>query len=231
MVRFVQLSVSLLAVVALLVLATSSLAQQPRIVAGQALAQGSGGAVRAMRPAVPMVPGFYALRSEAAQKEIDLTDEQKEKLKKLGEEYQEEMKSARGDWSNWRELSNEERQAKSAEYREKYTKLNEKIRKQAEGILLPHQLDAMKMITLRQRGLWTLANANVLKQLEVTEEQKKKIEAIRASLAEKYQEIQKETFEEAFELLTPEQQKKLRDMSLRGFQGAYQRPATVQEKK
>lgn len=203
----------LLAAAAAVVLATCPWADgQVRVLAqGQPIVVSSQGGVAAGFPAVP---GYYMLARKSVQDQLELTEEQIKKLKELGQKYVEGM---RYDWKDYQNLSQEERQAKWAEHREKQQKLMEEIRGQAEDLLLPHQLDALKKINFRQRAPWTLQNPRMLEELNVSEEQKAQLKEIRDSMQEQIRKLQEESLDKALGVLTDEQRKKLEEMSAPGW--------------
>lgn len=213
MTRFHRLVVVFLAVAAMLAFGTWAVAQQ-----GGGLAIQPGAAWTATAQ-IPAVPGYYMLRMQHVQDQLELTDEQVATLKEIGKKYYEGM---RYDWSNFKDLSAEERQAKYAEIREKNQKLAGDVRKQIEEVLLPHQIDLLKKINFQSRGPYALSNPRILDQIKVSEEQKAQLTKIREELQAKLREVQQESFEKALEVLTAEQRKALEDAAVQGFQGGYQ---------
>ena len=212
MTRFCCLVVPFLAVAAMLAFGTPAVAQQGGVAAQPMV-------VRPAMAQIPAVPGYHMLRMQHVQDQLELTDEQLATLKDLGKKYYEGM---RHDWSGFRDLSAEERQAKSAEIREKNQKLSEDMRKQIEEVLVPHQIDLLKKINFQSRGPYVLQNPRMLDQIKVSEEQKAQLVQIREELQAKLREVQKESFEKALEVLTAEQRKALEDAAMQGYQGGYQ---------
>jgi len=114
------------------------------------------------------------------QKELELVDEQKEKLKKLGEELRDKI---RKDFAAVGELKDEEaRRKKWQEIREKYEEQAKEMRKKVETILLPHQVDRLKEIQIQAQGARALGSSEVAKALGITDEQKGKLEKIREDI-------------------------------------------------
>jgi Spy/CpxP family protein refolding chaperone len=209
MARFLVLPAAAAAVV----LATCPWADgQVRVLAqGEPVVVTSQGGVAAPFPAMP---GYYMLSQKHVRDELELTEEQIEALKELGKKYVEGM---RYDWQGLQNLSQEERQAKMAEYRRKQQKLMEEIRGQVEELLLPHQIDALKKITFRQRAPWTLQNPRMLEELKVSEEQKAQLQEIRDRMQEQLRKVQQDALDKALEVLTDEQRKKLEELSTSGW--------------
>ncbi len=141
------------------------------------------------------------LASEQVQKELEIVDEQKEKLQKLGEEVRKEMQERfrgsgdlspeerRAQWqerrAKWEKMSEEERRAEIDKMRKEWETRTEEIIKKVEGILLPHQMDRLKQIQLQVQGGSVTSNPKVAEELKITEEQKEKLRKIRDELQEK----------------------------------------------
>ncbi len=166
---------------------------------------------RVAQPDFPALPGFYMLRMENVQKELELAPEQIEKLKTLGREYYDDLRADREAWKDWQQMTPEERSAKAAEQREKYRKRTDTLRDQVEEVLLPGQLESLREISFRAAGPGALANPRTLEELGVTEEQRGQLDQIRQEMFEQLQEIQKKAFARSLEVLTPEQREKLRE--------------------
>lgn len=213
--RFPRWIVAAFAAAAVTVLGSSAIGQQ-----------GGQVAARDARAQYPAIPGFYMLRQEYVQKELDLADEQKQKLQELGKKYYEDI---RRDWTGLRDLSAEQRKAKYAEIREENQKRTEALRKEMEKVLSPQQLDALKQINLRSRGPYALQNPRILDQMGVTAQQKEGLRKLREEYQERTRQLQKESFEKCLEVLTPEQRKQFEEMGADGFQGIYAQPATPQK--
>jgi len=154
-------------------------------------------------------PGYWMLQNPQTRKEIELVPEQAEKLKQIADRYRQQLQELYAPLRD-PDLSQEERRKLYRELGEKSRKLLEKTKQEIEGVLLPHQVEALKMIQLRMRAAALLRSPAVLERLGLTEEQKKKIQRNREELAEKLNELQKEYFEEILEILTPEQVEKLK---------------------
>ena len=169
----------------------------------------------------PVLGGYedptMLLRMPQVQEELDLSDEQKAKLKEIEEGVR---KQTREQWSGLRDLSPEQRQAKYAELRQKMAERVEKTRKKVEAVLLPHQQKRLQQIgiqlRMRWRGLSGIAgDAKIAKQLDLTAEQKEKLQKIAAETRKKLQDLPREIMEEgrqnAMDVLTPQQKRKLEE--------------------
>jgi len=227
MTRFHRL-IPLCAAAAVLVVGTLALAQAPKVVPAQPkklvakqpvqVRQVGPGVRRMSQPGFGYLPGYYQLRSPDTQKELELVPEQVEKLKEIAKKYQEEMQADRNAWKNWRDMTPEERKAKSAEIREKRTKRAETAKAEIEKVLLPHQIDKLKQITFRTRAPYSLRNPRTVEQLGLNEEQKAKLKKIQEEMTEQYRVLRKKAAEDALNVLTPEQKKKLEEqIQTRGY--------------
>ena len=156
------------------------------------------------------------LRLEQVQKELNLSDEQKEKIKDLAKEMRPPRRS------EGEAPSPEERQA-----------MMEKTQKKLAEILKPEQLQRFKEIRLQAMGPAALGNPEVVKTLGITDNQRK-LKTLRddfnekrrethrfdsgslreeqtAKMAEnqkKMRQMEKELMEKALAVLTPEQREK-----------------------
>lgn len=167
--------------------------------------------------------GMGLLRDENVQKDLELVDEQKTKLTALAEKVREDMRAQfQGfDFGSLRDLSEEERTAKFAEMREKSQKVVTAAQSELDQILLPHQKERLKQITVqsqlrRQDTSEALTSGALAEQLGITDEQKEKLRAkqeeVQASIREKFEKIRQEAQNDLFSVLTPEQQAKLKSM-------------------
>lgn len=156
------------------------------------------------------IPGLYMLDNEQVKKELELVDEQEQKLREIAKEYRDQVREA---WAGWNEVAEDKRQAKMAEVREETGKLAEKARKDAEKVLLPHQLDVLKKHVFRSRAQYSLQNPRVQEDIGLDDAQRKKLRELREQLQQRINELNAEMLDKALELLTPEQRKKLEDAS------------------
>jgi Spy/CpxP family protein refolding chaperone len=154
------------------------------------------------------------------QKELELVDDQKAKLKEAGEKAQAAMREL---FSGMRDLSEEDRRAKMAEVGKKMTAQGEQMKKAIEEILLPHQLERLRGIAIQIVGVPALNDKEVQQSLKLTEEQTAKMKSIYEeagkkmrelfgegrpdfrTIGPKMQEIGKETQKQLLDVLTDEQ--------------------------
>lgn len=212
-----------LALMATLVLASSALGQPP----GKPGGRGPRGFGFGPGPG-PRSNWLMLLRVEKVQKELELVDDQKAKLREIGEKSMARLREAFPRQEAGRELSREERQARFAEMGKKMQALNQETQKAIEEVLLPHQVERLKQIALQIRGTQALDDPEVAKELGLTEEQKQKFAQIREEamnkgrelftagqreqMREKLAALRRETDEKLLAVLTAEQKEKFEKM-------------------
>src|SRR5688572_22632494 len=121
------------------------------------------------------------LGSEQVQKELELLPEQIADLTKLREGNRPDFSAFAG----LRDLPEEERNKKMEELRAQGEKRQKELRDKANEILLPHQQDRLKQITLQVRGSAALEDAEIAGELKLNDEQKEKIKSTREAQREK----------------------------------------------
>jgi Spy/CpxP family protein refolding chaperone len=165
------------AATALLLVSTAVWAQQQ----GQGRFQGRGG------PGGGFGGGgdnlFALLGLEKVQKELEIVDEQKADLKKLGEDAQAKVREVFTGF-NFREASEEDR----TKLREKTEALTKDARKKVEAILIPDQMKRLKEISLQVRGTSALRDPEIVAALGITEDQTAAIDKVREDMGPKYRE-------------------------------------------
>ncbi len=176
------------------------------------------------------------LRNQQVQQELKLTDQQKQQLEQLGEQWREKMRGLR-------DLPPEER-------RQKVEGMRAEVEKQLATILNEQQMKRLKQIALQVEGYAALERPEVADQVGLTKEQRQKIRDILRQAAEKrrgafqqgqgdrqaafqrMREIRQWVDGEIEKLLTAEQKKKWQELvgapfkfegGFGGFGGARQR--------
>src|SRR6478672_1516461 len=87
-----------------------------------------------------------AMRDEV-QQELQLVDEQKDKVRALSEDMRTKVRDEMGGmFQQMRDASDEERRAKFDEIRKKFETINTDMEKKLDAVLLPHQLERLKQI-------------------------------------------------------------------------------------
>jgi len=155
---------------------------------------------------------------DEVQQELQLVDEQKDKVHGITDALQNKVREQMRDvFSQMRDLSDDERRAKFGEIRTKMEGLSADSEKQLEKVLLPHQLDRLKQIDLqtkmKYRGSSALTGGDVAKALNLTDEQREKLEKRAAEVQEELQtkikQLQADARKKMLDVLTPDQQAQL----------------------
>jgi hypothetical protein len=182
---------------------------------------GSFGASGVQRQYVsPWSGSMRWLRMPAIQKDLELVDDQIEKINGLQQEVQEKMRDF---YKEYRELDPAERQKK---YYEMNAELAEEVEEKIKQIILPEQQDRLKQVGLqmRLRSHWALGQQltsdDLAEELDLSKRQKEKLLEVQNEVRQEYQqkmrEIQTQLAAEAqkkiLDVLTAPQQKKLEQL-------------------
>ena len=132
------------------------------------------------------------LRSESVQLDLKLTPEQIDKVKELGKTLREGLPEP----GTFRNLTPEERRAKFAELQPKLKARAEETKKKIGEILTKEQMERLKQIRLQAAGPGALSDPDVVKALNLTDEQKEKIKTLRKQIADLMTENRKLTRDE-----------------------------------
>jgi DNA-binding MarR family transcriptional regulator len=166
-------------------------------------------------------------QNEAVAKAIEVLDDQKEKIGKLAESLRNQPREGgRPDFQN---MSDEERQKAFADMRARMEKQTEEGNAKLAEILVEPQMKRLREISLQLRGTGALSDPKIAAALQLTDEQKKKLEdvgrenmeAMRgafqpggdpAGMREKMQEMRKQADAKTLAVLNDEQKKKFEEM-------------------
>jgi Spy/CpxP family protein refolding chaperone len=158
------------------------------------------------------------LRREDVRKELELLEDQVEKLQKLAEARGGQMRDV---LAGLQDLSEEERREK---IRERMEKAQAETEKQIGEVLLPHQMKRLKQLAVQMRlrfGARAMLEGSVAEQLGLTEDQKEKLRAkseqLEEALRKKMAELRQQAQDELVKTLTPDQQAKFKEMVGDGF--------------
>jgi hypothetical protein len=170
----------------------SVLAQLDGKSSGKPLAFGGPGGAKqgvpddARRQIIEMLgPPFLVFRAKV-QIELKLSDEQKKKLeKRLQDTVQEAMQF----FQHLQDAKPEERQKEHQAY---VKNAQEKLTAFLEGALKEEQLKRLREVMLQREGLFALGNAVVLKELEITDKQRRQFVEIVHEMQKKIEPLMKE---------------------------------------
>jgi hypothetical protein len=160
----------------------------------------------------------HMLQIEQVQKELELVEEQRTRLRQLMEERQAETQRV---FSELRGSTEARQPPRPDELHKRLREIETVQREKLDEILLPHQRKRLCEIALRTRlknrgTVGTLADKELSKQLEISPEQqerlKKKAQEVQVELDKKIAKIREEAREEIFEELTISQRQKLKEM-------------------
>ncbi len=147
------------------------------------------------------------LRRSDVVKELNLVDDQVKQLEALSVKRRAHYRKI---YSDLGELSREDRNAK---LRERFAEFNKETKKDLENILLPHQTKRLNQLVVQyqlRNGLSrTLTGGNISGTLEISNEQKERLQKRAVELGHDFQKrvekIRNEVREKLLEELTPQQ--------------------------
>jgi Spy/CpxP family protein refolding chaperone len=177
------------------------------------------------------------LRSEKVQMELEMTDAQSADLKKFSEDMRDQIgKDTKGLRGSFRDLSEDQRKAKLAELRSKFEERQKDIQKKLDDVLNTKQRQRLAELELQLRGTGALFQKEVADALQLTDNQKKKLDDLRTEqrsdfrklfqaartdrdgVREKMQKARKDAEEKLLAVLTTEQHEKLDKMVGKKFE-------------
>lgn len=194
------------------------------LIAGQSGAQQPSSCERCGKGRVMGPPPLMLLAQQSVQQELKLSDEQ---IKKIGEA----LAKQREEFHKLRELPREEREKKFAELCGASCKLTKEL-------VSADQAQRLRQISWQQQGALAFANPQVAEALNLTSEQKEKIQAIRQEMRDaartffaqeqrparedihkKMKELHQDAAAKMLALITDEQQEKWHELTGAPFTG------------
>jgi Spy/CpxP family protein refolding chaperone len=148
--------------------------------------------------------GVGILGFEQVQRELKLTEEQTQKLREISRTAM----ARRPTSVLLAGMSREERLAKQADL----LKLDLEDEEKAKAVLSPQQLAQVKEIGFRMYVQRAMYGERIFDAIGASEDQKAQLRKLGEEFQDKVTKVQQETVESAMKVLTPEQQKKLREM-------------------
>jgi len=169
------------------------------------------------------------LNSPTVQKDLDLLDEQKAKIKEANDKSRAAMREIGSSMGDMSDLTDKERQAKWQEMGKKMQAQTKETNKLIEAALLPDQLKRLKGLALQAAGVMALSDKDVQKQLKLSDDQVAKIKSTdedsmkkmgelfrsggdRDAMRKKMDEMRKETEKKKMDVLTADQKTALEKM-------------------
>lgn len=166
--------------------------------------------------------GLLALAgNEQIAKELELSDAQVEKLTALRDKIAADLRGQFQGGGNFRDLSDEERRARFDEIRKKAEEVRATAEKEMDAILLPHQRDRIRQISLQMslRGggaQGALSRPEIAEALSIDDAQKEKLreaaEAAQKELEEGTRKLREAARQKILDVLTPDQKAKWEKM-------------------
>jgi hypothetical protein len=132
----------------------------------------------------------------------------------LQEELREQARERFSGFGNFREMSQEQREARMREIQEQAQKQAQETEKKLAEILTKEQFKRAKQIELQQQGVRALQRDDIIQALGVTEEQQQKLQAVAEEVGNKRREL----FSGGFRDMTEEQRAGLRE-KMQALQG------------
>jgi hypothetical protein len=186
----------------------------------------------------PSVQNLFMLRMEAVQKELALDAEQTKAINDLAGKMQTEAVEI---MSGLQDLTPEEQKEELPGIMKTVAERGKEIQEQVDKVLNEKQRARTNELSLQRRGLQALQDDTVIDALKLTDEQKKKLEAIRGEVADKQEKIiadtggdrnkareqfgalQQKAGEDVMAVLTPEQREQFEKMKGAKFEFPRQR--------
>ncbi len=134
----------------------------------------------------PAVQNVMLLRVEAVQKELKLNEEQSKAIAEVAAQMQSDAMEI---FSGLQDLTPEERTKELPELMKLMTEKAKDLQAKVDKVLMPPQSARMKELSIQRRGVEALQDDEVVKALKVSDEQKKKLAALRDEAGDKQQEI------------------------------------------
>ncbi len=159
------------------------------------------------------------LRMESVQTEIELVDDQLDEIESLQEEMWESMQQ---EMRSLRDLPSEERRERFSDLRTQMQERQEEYQEKIEGVLLPMQVKRIEELHVQSQfrrygngAFGLLRNSDMLEQLGIDEDTKKKMEEkaeeVKKELDEKIAELRKKAEDKVLSVLSKDQRKMFRE--------------------
>jgi hypothetical protein len=153
------------------------------------------------------IPGLFPLSMSAAQREIGLTPDQRQQLKAVSDSY---MATVQRLGKAFDELDPADKPKQGKAFAEQAAQAAQAAQRKAEAILNPQQLQSVKKIAFELSAAGALADPNMQKSIGLNAEQQQRLVRVYDQAAEKMQQLQRDTAQQAMQVLDEEQAAALR---------------------
>ena len=159
---------------------------------------------------------FSMLSDPSVRKDLELVDEQMDRIREVNKEFGQRIRDSLGDLSK-----DGFDPAQASKLKDIIGDIQRQKQEEIDKLLLPHQIDRLKQVALqmqmKSRGTANaLSNDKIAEALGLTEEQIKNLKSrsteLQQEIAEKTKKLQADAKEELIGMLTSEQQQKLKEM-------------------
>jgi hypothetical protein len=161
------------------------------------------------------------LYRDDVRQDLQLVDEQQEKVEALAEEIRTELQDEMRDmFRGMQDLSDDQRQQQFEKIRERMEDVNADAEKRLKKVLLPHQFDRLKQIDVQmrvqQQGPGALTSGELAQTLDLTDAQRERLEEraaeVEQELQEKIGQLRLEARNKMLDVLTAAQRAKLESL-------------------
>ena len=153
------------------------------------------------------IPGLFPLSMSGVQREIGMTPDQRQQLKAVSDSYMAVVQQL-GKMFDQLDAAEKPKQGKA--FADKSAQAAQAAQRKAETILNPQQLQTVKKIAFELSATGALADPNMQKSIGLNDEQQQRLAAVYEKAAEKMQQLQRETSQQAMQVLDEEQAAALR---------------------
>ena len=160
---------------------------------------------------IPSHHGGFLLGTEPVQKELNLSDAQIKRLQEINANF---VQESQVEWAAVSELPPDQQRAKAAEVEAKLKRRSADVRKEMESLLTPQQAAHLKTLSFAMVVMTALNDPRIVDELAFSAEQRQKLQQIHNDAQSRFWQVQKEVAEKNLELLTPEQRRKIEEVSV-----------------
>lgn len=167
------------------------------------------GTIAALRPASGYVagrflalPGLFPLSMAGVQREIGLTDEQKQQLKAISDRYAASVQQL---GAAFERLDPDEKQKQGRDFNEQAAAAARSAQRKAEAVLTPQQLRAVRKIAFDLSAALALADPKTQEKIGLSPQQRQRLKEVFEQAGEKMQQLQRDTARRTMEVLDDDQ--------------------------